>query len=417
MQKQQIAVEDLEIGMFVVELDRPWLGTPFDFRGFSIATHEQLDRLRVCCRTVCVDPERRSGSTGPAPRRVVPAAPPAHSTSLEEELPAARAIYEHCAHAARVTLAHLRSDGELEPEKLADAVGKVAQSMRRNPDAMLLLDSVREKSDRQTERALNSSILMMAFGRFLDFDAERLEVLGLAGLLLDVGKNCVPDGVLEKAGMLTPDEYRHVKQHVVHSAELVRAADGRFPDGLEEIILEHHERRDGSGYPRGLDGGRISVEGSIAGIVDSFSALTLPRAFAEPRAPASALNLLDTMRGKCFDDTLMDQFIQCVGAVPVGSPVELTTGETAIVISANRVQPLAPRVMIVLDREGSEAPRPYRIVDLAEDAETDGREPYRIRRPLPISRLPLQATEHVMERLCGKGGSGAALGSLRPTAQ
>jgi HD-GYP domain-containing protein (c-di-GMP phosphodiesterase class II) len=258
---------------------------------------------------------------------------------------------------------------------------------------------------------------MMAFGRFLDFDAERLEVLGLAGLLLDVGKNCVPDGVLEKAGMLTPDEYRHVKQHVVHSAELVRAADGRFPDGLEEIILEHHERRDGSGYPRGLDGGRISVEGSIAGIVDSFSALTLPRAFAEPRAPASALNLLDTMRGKCFDDTLMDQFIQCVGAVPVGSPVELTMGETALVISANRVQPLAPRVMIVLDREGSEAPRPYRIVDLAEDAETDGREPYRIRRPLPISRLPLQATEHVMERLCGKGGSGAALGSLRPTAQ
>ena len=154
--------------------------------------------------------------------------------------------------------------------------------------------------------------------------------------------------------------------------------------------------------------------GSIAGIVDSFSALTLPRAFAAARAPASALNLLDTMRGTCFDDTLIEQFIQCVGAVPVGSPVELTTGEIGIVISANRVQPLAPRVMIILDRNGSEAPRPYRILDLAEDAEAGAGEPYRVRRPLPISRLPAHTADHVIERLGAGDGSGAVLGSPRP---
>jgi HD-GYP domain-containing protein (c-di-GMP phosphodiesterase class II) len=320
MQKKQIGVEDLEIGMFVVELDRPWLGTSFDFRGFPIATREQLDSLRACCRTVFVDPERRSGLAQPGPCRVRPGAPPAHSASLETELPVASEIYEQCERAARISLAHLRGEGDLEPEKLADAIAKAAQSMRRDPDAMLLLGGVREKSDRQIERALNSSILMMAFGRFLDFDAERLEMLGLAGVLLDVGKNCIPDDVLDKAGMLTPEEYGTVKRHVVHSAELVRAADGGFPDRIEEIILEHHERPDGSGYPYGLEGDRISLEGSIAGIVDSFSALTLPRAFAEARAPASALNLLDTMRGKCFDDTLIEQFIQCVGGGPGGQP-------------------------------------------------------------------------------------------------
>ncbi len=366
-----------------------------------------LDTLR----TVHVDPECQSGS-GPK-QRAPGAMMPFQATSIEEELPVASGIYDEYEQAVGLSLDHLRAEATLEPEGLSGAIGRMTESMQRNPDAMLLLDGMREKRNRQVERALSSSILMMAFGRFLDFASERLEVLGLAGLFLDVGKNCVPESVLDKSGMLTPDEYQIVKKHVDHSVELVRAANGRFPAALDEIILQHHERQDGSGYPRRLSGDEISTEGSIAGIVDSFSALTLPRPFAESRSPSSALNLLHTMRGRCFDATLMAQFVQCVGGYPVGSPVELNTGEIGIVIGANRVQHLQPRVLLVLASDGTKLAHPQRILDLAEESETQAGSPYRIRRALPMSTMPAGTGEQLVRRLC-ETPAGAFLGSAQP---
>jgi HD-GYP domain-containing protein (c-di-GMP phosphodiesterase class II) len=319
--------------------------------------------------------------------------------AIEDELPSARQVYEHYEEAVSRCLEHLRGEARLEAEELGDAVRAMIDSMQRNPDAMLLLDSVRQKSDRHVERALNSSVLMIAFGRFLEFATPRLEALGLAGLFLDVGKKRVPEVVLDKSGMLTAAEYRMVKEHVAHSVELVRTADARFPAGMDEIILQHHERHDGSGYPQGLEGAQISVEGAMAGIVDSFSALTRPRSFAETRSPPDALNLLQAMRGTGFDDTLMGQFVQCVGGYPAGSPVELSTGEIGVVLSPNAASPLGPRVMVILDRQGEALPHPQRILDLSE-RETGPDEPYRIRRACPLSMLPAGTADRVVSRLC-----------------
>jgi HD-GYP domain-containing protein (c-di-GMP phosphodiesterase class II) len=413
MHKKQVAVEDLELGMFVVELDRPWVGTPFDFRGFPIATQEQIDSLRACCETVYVDPERQSAFGLPPRRHAVQPTRPTEPTSIEEELPFARDIHAHFERVVTRSLRSLRDEAWLEPDDLGEAVGRMAESMQRNADAMLLLDGVREKSDPQVERALSSSILMMAFGRSLEFDRRRLETLGLAGVFLDVGKCCVPDAVLNKSAMLTPAEYRVVKKHVVHSVELVRAANGRFPAGLDDIILQHHERQDGSGYPRGLTGDQIMLEGSIAGIVDSFSALTLPRPFAEPHAPSNALNLLHTMRGTCFDETLVERFIQCVGGYPVGGPVELNTGEIGVVIAQNRAHVLEPRVMLVLDCEGNALRHPQRVLDFCGNPAVRTGEPYRIRRALARSTLPPGTANVLVERLCGKKGSGVLVGTTR----
>ena len=335
------------------------------------------------------------------------------AVSIEEELPFARDIYKQFEQVVSLALERLRGEETFEPEELAEAVGRMTESMQRNPDAMLLLDSVREKSDRQVERALSSSVLMMAFGRSLEFDRRRLEMLGLAGVFLDVGKCCVPDAVLNKSGMLTPAEYRVVKKHVVHSVELVRGANGRFPAGLDDIILQHHERQDGSGYPSGLKGEEIPIDGAIAALVDSFSALTLPRSFAEPHTPSNALNLLHTMRGTCFDETLVEQFIQCVGGYPVGSPVELNNGAIGVVIAENRAHLLEPRVMLVLDREGYALRHPQPVLDLSGNPAMQTGEPYRIRRALPLSTLPPRTPALLLERLCGKAGSGVLVGSTR----
>src|SRR5581483_8691106 len=121
--------------------------------------------------------------------------------------------------------------------------------------------------------------LMITFGRFLQFPKERLEVLGLAGMLLDVGKTKLPDTVLKKEELLSKDEYEIVKAHVMHSVELVRGASG-LPPGVDEIVMMHHERQDGSGYPSGLLGADITIDGALAALVDAFSALTSCRPYA-----------------------------------------------------------------------------------------------------------------------------------------
>jgi cyclic di-GMP phosphodiesterase len=238
---------------------------------------------------------------------------------------------------------------------------------------------------------MDTSILMITFGRFLQFPKERLEVLGLAGMLLDVGKTKLPDAILKKNDMLSPEEYEQIKAHVLHSVELVHAAAG-LPRGVADIVLTHHERQDGSGYPNAIKGDAIPIDGAIAALVDSFSALTSSRPYAEQASPSNALNLMHKLRGKLFHEALVEQFIQCIGIYPVGGAVELNTGEVAIVIAQNLVRRLQPRVMVILDPEWKPI-HPQRILDLVKGPKTTADEPYRIRRTLPKDKLPIDLSE------------------------
>ena len=394
MNKKQVAVNDLRLGMYVVELDRSWIGTPFDFQGFPLTSDDQIKSLKVYCKFVYVDPEREQWTPerrrasdqelrGPVLYREV--------TPVETEVVVAKEIYKSCEKAIRQSLDNLRFEGEIESEKLTGAVTSMTESIQRNPDAMMLLNTLREKGSYELGRAMDTSILMITFGRFLQFPKDRLEVLGLAGMLLDVGKTKLPDAILKKQDMLSPDEYESVKAHVLQSVELVRAAPD-LPKGVDAIILEHHERQDGSGYPRGLRGDEISIDGAIAALVDSFSALTSSRPYAEQSSPSNALSLMHKLRGKLFHEALVEQFIQCIGIYPVGGAVELNTGEVALVIAQNLVRRLQPRVMVILDRDWSPI-QPQIILDLVKEPKANEDEPYRIRRTLPKDKLPIDPSE------------------------
>ena len=142
------------------------------------------------------------------------------TTPVEREVVVARGIYESCEQAIRHSLEDVRAGGKMDSDKLTGAVTGMTQSIERNPDAMMLLNTLREKGSYELGRALDSSILMVAFGRFLQFDKGRLEVLGLAGMLLDVGKTKLPDALLRKKDMLSPEESDEPRQkHVGYSVE------------------------------------------------------------------------------------------------------------------------------------------------------------------------------------------------------
>ncbi|HEV7394660.1 MAG TPA: HD domain-containing phosphohydrolase, partial [Burkholderiales bacterium] len=315
----------------------------------------------------------------------------AEVTPVEKEVVIAREIYKSCEEAITHALENLHAEGEIDSQKLTSAVASMTESIQRNPDAMMLLNTLRQKGTYELGRAMDTSILMITFGRFLQFSKERLEVLGLAGMLLDVGKTKLPDSVLKKKDMLSPDEYELVKGHVQHSVELVRAAEG-LPRGVEDIVALHHERHDGSGYPNGFLGENISIDGAVAALVDSFSALTSARPYAAQASPSNALSLMHKLRTTLFHEALVEQFIQCIGIYPVGSAVELNTGEVGIVIAQNLVRRLQPRVMVILDKDWKPL-HPQLILDLVKEPKATGDEPYRIRRTLPKDKLPIDPNE------------------------
>src|SRR5207248_3110652 len=209
------------------------------------------------------------------------------------------------------------------------------------------------------------------------------------GLLQDVGKVRLPTALLEKRERLSEDELGMLRKHVEHSADILRETP-QLPPNLAELALLHHERHDGSGYPKKLRDKEIGLIGSIAGIVDTFAALTARRPYAEALAPSTALSILYKHRGTLLDGYLVEQFIRCIGIFPLGRVVELNSGETGIVIAQNLAKRLQPRIMVIRDAAG-EPLKPQKLLDLSRSPTSPNGEPYRIKRTLEYGRVPVAA--------------------------
>ena len=400
--KKQVPVAELQFGMYIAELDRPWTETPFRFQGFVLKTHQELELLGKHCSVVFVDPDRREAVTSltdtipPQARAKVDLTPGGkvrwnEVSTVELEYPRAAASYGAAEVLVRESLLGLRSGKTLHADKLREAVSLVTESVLRNPDAMLLFSKLWEKGDYTQSHALDCSIYMAAFGRFLEMSRDDIVLLAYLGLLQDVGKVKLPVGLMEKPGRLIPIEYQIAQKHVRHSAEILRATPG-LPWRLADLATLHHERLDGSGSPRGLKGNDIGMIGSIAGIVDTFDALTARRPYAAPVSPSDALKVLYKARGTLFDGYLVEQFIRSIGIFPLGSVVELNGGEVGTVVAHNHGKRLQPRVMVIQDAAGNPI-RPQKLIDLSRGITASDGLPYRIKRALESSTVQLRAMD------------------------
>ncbi|HWA38754.1 MAG TPA: HD domain-containing phosphohydrolase [Burkholderiales bacterium] len=403
MKRDQVPVDKLQFGMYVAELDRPWTDTPFMYQGFQLRTEVQLNALKKFCKHVFVDPAR---TESPEKFKLAPAAQfkvrgntaYPEKARVEDEFKVAQPIFEQAAKKLDDLLKPMSKPGSpgavLDAKEVKESVTRLTDSVVRNPDAMLLVSRLREKSAEAHARALQVSLYMIVFARFLQLQREELELLGLLGLLQDIGKTRLPPQILEKKGPLSPAEADIAKEHVILSAEILKSTPG-IPPELLKLVLLHHERQDGTGYPHGLKGDEIGLYGSMAAIADTFDALTAVRPYAEPMTPSAALSYLYKERGTGYHAELVEQFIQCVGAFPVGSVVELNSGEVGIVITQNLVRRLKPRVMVVLDPKGAPV-RPHKILDLDRDPKVTPDEPYKIRRTMEQTKVNLDPREFFM---------------------
>lgn len=407
MAHKEVPVEFLEFGMFVAKLDRPWTETPFVFQGFVLKTEEQLEALKKYCKKVYVDPERRQESVAakllslpPSARQVIAEQSKEvvrgtvvykELATVEDELPRARTVFTQTNTIVQTMSRAVVSGSALDGGRARQAVTEITDSVIRNPDAMMLLVTMREKAEETLNRSTQVSVYMTVFGRFLQLERERLELLGLIGLLQDVGMLKLPPGMPARRADLTSAEEETFRTHVENGVEILSKTAG-LPAELPGFASLHHERYDGSGYPRGLKGSAISQIGAIAGIVDTFDMLTAPAPYGMQMPPSNALNVLFQNRGTQFHAALVEQFIQCVGAFPVGSVVELNTGEVGVVITQNLVKRLQPRVMVVQDNKGNPI-HPHKILDLMKEPMAGPDEPYRIRRTLDQATVRIDPKE------------------------
>jgi HD-GYP domain-containing protein (c-di-GMP phosphodiesterase class II) len=405
--KKEIPVEQLRLGMYISELDRPWTDTPFQFQGFVLENEKQLEMVKKYCRKVYVDPEKAPENLDLIPPRTIPPGTKLkldsvlasitrrvayeEKVSVDVELPAARTAQARTEVVLRDAFNTIRAGGVIDAPRVREAVTNMTDSVVRNPDAMLLLSKLKEKSDFTLDRALGVSVYMITFGRYLQLPREQLDLLGMLGLLQDVGKVKLPAGLMEKKEALTEEERKICHSHVLESVAILKATAG-LPSELPALAALHHERYDGSGYPAKLRGPEIGLFGSIAGLVDCFDALTRQRPYAEALSPSNALSKIYDWRDTQFDGSLVQQMIQCIGIYPVGATVEMNTGEIGIVIAQNLVRRLQPRVMVVLDAEGNPI-RPQKILDLVKEPKAGPDLPYRIKRTLEKGSVAIDAAE------------------------
>lgn len=432
---EAIEVEYLKLGIYVTDLDRPWLGTPFLLQGFLIEEQQQIVQLQQLCKIVYVD-RRRSvgdqyaavqreresrrtpvaamrleadGASGAlsgdgeflsiarrirersAPSALPRTRPSTHDSRLEAELLYSAAIVDDVHRTLESIRQATDAEGNLDLTRVCGLVDEMAAGVERNPDAMLWLTKLKRTDQYSYDHAVDVSVHLMVFGRFLGLGRVAIEDLGQAGLMQDIGKMQIDPEILSKASALTNDEYEKVQSHVASSLQLL-VGHHVFSTGVLRIIAAHHERYDGSGYPRSLGGEDISLHAELAGLIDTYCAMTRHRVFSDAVSSQKALEMLSKMRGVKFREALVDQFVQCIGLYPIGTLVELNTGEVAVVIQQNQVRRMKPRLLILLAEDKTLKRRP-RNLDLMLEPPTPMGEPYRIRNALPSTAYGIDPAE------------------------
>src|SRR5579863_89621 len=359
----KVAVGDLKIGMYVDRLDRPWTDTRFMYQGFFIRDPATVEELARYCKFVFVDAQRAQEeapktTSKPNAERYLP------TQTVEKEIVRAKAIHQEATTAAKTIFTQMLQSGRLDVELARDTVSPMMDSMMRNPNALIWLTRMKQHDSYIFSHALNASIWGLAFARHLGMEKDEIFEVGLGCMLMDVGKPQLPLTLLLKPGPLDDEEWKVARSHVGLSRGILRGMEGVTPRILD-MVQNHHERYDGSGYPDAKKGAGIPTFAKIAGIVDTYDALVSFRPYAGERPPHEAMRYIYGLRGTLFQDEVVVKFMQVVGAFPTGSVVELNTGAVGVVLSQNP-QRLRPRLALVLDDAKHRLAAPA-VVDMMYD--------------------------------------------------
>lgn len=299
------------------------------------------------------------------------AGPSPAAVSLIEELPRAREVYSRTIETARNALKAIRLGKAFPIEQIETMVEEIVGSIIRNPDALVSLSQIRGYDEYTYEHSVNVAILVCSLGHSMHIEKEEILQGGIGSLLHDIGKTWIPEHIVNKPGKLTDPEYAIMKRHPEYGLQIVKDRKG-ITDLSKTVIIQHHERINGRGYPHGLKADAIHHMGLIAGVADVYDAMTSNRVYRPAFTPQHSLATIYNGIDNEFPRTIAEHFIKLLGVYPVGSFVKLVSGELGVVTRINREEMLAPDMIILFSAAGERLDRPmeYRLAERIK--ENDG---------------------------------------------
>jgi HD-GYP domain-containing protein (c-di-GMP phosphodiesterase class II) len=396
----KISTLELEVGMFVSSLDRPWSETPFLFQGFPVREEAEIEELKNLCRYVYIMVPDEEIELSRLPSRRKPEEVYSDligrkryeiTKSAREELRVVRSSHEQISHLMLEIEDTLRQDRELDVQTITNSIEFMVDSIERNPDAYIWLTRIKKFDSHIYKDSLSASVWATTLGRELGLERDKLNALAMGALFMDIGKTSLPATLLNKTDRLTDDEWALMKSHVEHGVRIL-SENNETPADVLDIVRTHHERLDGSGYPSALRGNEIPFMGQIAGIIDFYVSVTSPRPYARAVSPSNATYMLYQQQGRYFSDLLVRSLIQALSTYPTGSLIELSSGEVGVVVSQNPGLRLKPNVVLLLDPDKSPYGS-YPLISMVDYTQEHAGNPVNIKKALADGEYGIRIEE------------------------
>lgn len=357
-----VTPEQLCVGLYV-HLDLSWMDHPFSFSSFKIKNAEQLATLRqLGLSRIRVEPGKSACKPLPAiARDEKTASPPAMAAPadsavarekkdrieqlnrIKRDIVEVEKEFQQAADMVRNMTRNIYSKPQEVRKEAEQLVGKMVESILSRGDVMIHAMSEKLGEDVYFH-SLNVTVLSLILAKALDMGAEESRHLGMGAVFHDIGKIEIPQKILMKTDPLTKSEQSFLEMHCEYGLDI--AAKAGLSKQAAEIVIQHHECCDGSGYPNKLKADKLSPLSKIVSIVNVYDNLCNPHNLADALTPHEALSQMFAVKRNKFDTVALKAFIHCLGVYPPGSIVQLSNDMQGMVVSVNSAKPLKPNVLV-----------------------------------------------------------------------
>ncbi len=355
---RKISIDQLLPGMYVVDLHKRWLDHSIWIKRFKVRDDNHIWKLKDDGIVEVSIDTAKGIDLPPSPIARINAvekrikslaeikAEMPHTVSLGEERRRATKLLREASNTVSGLMLSAKAGLSVDAAQLEPVVSKMLESVTRNPDALAPLSRLKSEDTYASEHAVATAALIIAFGRQQGLPEPEIEKLALGTMVKDVGHAAIDARLITKPGTLSQAEFSIVQSHVEEGLAVLEATS-RLSETSVAVVLEHHERYNGCGYPYRMAGDEISLAGRMAAIVDTYDAMTSARPYRAAMSPSHALRQLYEEGGKQYDPALVAAFVKTVGIYPVGTLVLLESGHLAVVEQLHPDNMLTPVVLVI----------------------------------------------------------------------